>query len=107
MREALRMRMLQWMLTEPTQWVPIVDIFFHITWLDSNGSKSFINTEVFAQTYPKNTSEVVNEITHQYITVDQYTEEFGLTALKSFAYLLCSLGMAEIAVNENKIKNTF
>lgn len=102
----LCMRMLQWMLTEPTQWVPIVDIFFHITWLDSNGSKSFINTEVFAQTYPKNTSEVVNEITHQYITVDQYTEEFGLTALKSFAYLLCSLGMAEIAVNENKIKNT-
>ena len=97
--------MLQWMQTEPTQWVPIADIFFQITWLDSNGTMSFINTEVFAQTNQKNSTEVVNEITHQYITVNHYTDEFGYTGLQSFAYLLCSLGMAEIAVNEDHISN--
>ena len=101
----LCVRMLQWMQSEPRQWVPIADIFFQITTLDSNGSLSFINTQVFHQSNEKSSNDVVNEYSQRYITVEHYTDEFGYTGLQSFAFLLCSLGLAEIALNEDEMSN--
>jgi hypothetical protein len=54
---------------------------------------------------PSNQSDnciLLNEFSMAEISADSFVKEFGLTVLKAFSLLLCSLGMAEVALSSQK-----
>lgn len=93
--------MLRYLKEEPQQWVGIIEIMLRITELESDGSSSHLTTMVFHPSSERNGNEVTNEYAQHFITVERYVRDFGYTALQACALMLCSLGMAEVALNES------
>lgn len=100
-QQRLCMLMFKCLKEEPQQWVGISNIIMRITELESDGSNSHLTTLVFHPAEESNASEFTNEYTGQFITVEQYVRNFGYTGLQACALMLCSLGMAEVALNES------
>lgn len=91
---------------EPERWVSINDLQLMII-----AEESSTNTSRFASTvfYPNDehyATLLVNEYTERNIVAENYTQEFGYTALQAFALMLCSIGIAEIALNEDDKKRS-
>lgn len=83
---------------EPQQWVNILNIILRITELESDGNSSHLTTMVFHPSEEKNGNDLTNEYAKHYITVERYVKDFGYTGLQAFSLMLCSLGMAEVAL---------
>jgi len=93
--------MLKYLKDEPQQWVGIIDIMLSITELESDGSSSHLSTIVFHPADERSVNELTNEYAKHFITVERYVRDFGYTGLQAFSLMLCSLGMAEVALNES------
>ena len=90
---------------EPERWISINDILLKIYELESNGTSTRFTTLVFHPNDERDYVDIVNEYNGRIITADRYTQEFGYTGLQSLAFMLCSLGVVEIALNEDESRN--
>ena len=99
--QRLCLLMFRYLKEEPHQWVGIIDIMLRITELESDGSSSYLTTMVYHPSDERNSGELKNEYNNHFITVERYVRDFGYCALQACALMLCSLGMAEVALNEN------
>ena len=91
---------------EPHHWIGIDDLALRIVELESDGSTSYSTILVFNPNEEKATTDITNEYTQQFIAVEDYAHEFGYVGLQACAMMLCSLGMAEVALNEKQTGHT-
>lgn len=94
--------MLEWLKNEPERWSPIEAIFIKI--YACNVGTDFLQrcVMVFPPEEQKSNTEIINEFSGRHIDISSFVREFGLTTIQSFAYMLCGLGMAEIALSPLK-----
>jgi hypothetical protein len=104
-QERLCMLMFKCLKEEPQQWVGITNIMMRITELESDGTSSHLTTLVFHPYNERDMNELTNEYAKHFITVEKYLRDFGYTGLQACAIMLCSLGMAEVALNESENKH--
>jgi len=90
-----------WLREEPERWTNINDILLKIMDLESDGSTSRYDTLVFHPNDEVASTPLVNEYSRRTITAEHYTQEFGYTALQALALMLCSLGIAEVAIKDD------
>ena len=91
---------------QPQRWMAINDLLLMITAEESSENKSRFASMVFYPGDEHYATPLVNEYTQRTITAENYTREFGYTALQGFALMLCSLGIAEVALNEDDRKQS-
>lgn len=91
---------------QPERWVAINDLLLMITAEESSTNISRFASTVFYPGDEHYTTLLVNEYTQKTIMAENYTQEFGYTALQGFALMLCSLGIAEVALNEEETKQS-
>jgi hypothetical protein len=94
--------MLSWLKLEPEKWTPVEAIF--IKMYACNVGSDFMQdcALVFPTQEQKADTEIVNEFSGQYIAADRFVIEFGLVTMQAFAFMLCSLGMAELTLSAEK-----
>ena len=92
--------MLQWLKDHPYNWVKIAEIYLRIVELGSDGTKNIYTAMVYNPSEEQNTAEITNLYTNKGIGADIYAREFGYNGLKAFGFMLASLGIAEIALQE-------
>ena len=90
--------MMEWLKDHPNNWVSIIEIYMRIVELGSDGSSTIYTALVYSPHEEQASAEIVNLYTGDYIVADSYAREFGYTGLQSFAFILASLGMAEVAL---------
>jgi hypothetical protein len=73
--------------------------------LESDGSSGRYSTLVYHPNDERDHGNITNEYSGRIITADLYTQEFGYTGLQSFLFMLCSLGVVEIAVSDDEHRN--
>ena len=94
--------MLTWLADNPDRWSPIEAIFVKI-YAGNVGNDSLQScVMVFPSSEQSSSVLITNEFSGKNIAVDSFVVEFGLTSLRAFAFLLCSLGIAELAVSPLK-----
>ena len=86
---------------EPERWMNINDILLKIMDLESDGNTSRYTSLVFHPNDESASITLENLYSGRSISVEHYTQEFGYTALQGLALMLCSIGVAEVALNEN------
>ena len=96
--DTLCKQMMNWMKEHPDKWVSIKDIYMRIVQKDSEDASSIYTAMVYNPNYEQNTADMTNLYSMKGIAADSYTREFGVNGLKAFAFILASLGMAEIAL---------
>jgi len=84
---------------EPKHWVALQDVFKK-AYIYREEISQYINfpTLVFHHTEQKADTEIVNNYSGRSISVESFATEFGYTVLQAMGFMLCSLGMAQIAV---------
>ena len=82
----------------PDKWMSISEIYKRIVEMESDGTSNIYLALVYRPSEEQNTAEITNLYSKQNIVAGSYAREFGYTGLKSFAFVLASLGMAEIAM---------
>ena len=88
---------------EPNDWIGIYDILLEAAFDLSNPNSSIpIITMVFDHTYQKKDVDIVNTFSKKQLAVDSFVMEFGYTLFQSACFMLCSLGMAELALSPLK-----
>ena len=81
----------------PQNWVPIRDFYMHsFAGVDTTDDIPF-PLLVFATRRDDYRTELTNNFTGGYLTIDDYTRHFGNTFHKGLLYALASLGMVELA----------
>lgn len=97
----------QWLREDSERWVPLKDVFIKIyTTLDNDYYSLPIVTMVLNPDLQKDDTDIVNDFSNMRLTADMFAREFGLTTLQSVAFLLCSLGMAELAISNSYSHDT-
>ena len=89
----------QWMHEESERWVSIHDIFLKVYYLEEDQTPAYIDTLGFWPFDQKAEVEIVNEFSNKKIAADSFASEFGYTSLQAIAFMLASLGMAELALS--------
>ena len=89
----------QWMVEEPERWVSIYDVLLKIFVINDTDSYTKYDALVFDPSLQKAEVLITNEFSGKNIAVDSFVTEFGLTALQAFSFMLCSFGMAELALS--------
>lgn len=89
----------QWLMEEPEHWVALKDVF-QKTYIYREEISQHLSfpTLVFYHTEQKADTEIVNNYSGRSISVENFATEFGYTVLQAMGFMLCSLGMAQIAV---------
>ena len=90
-----------WLREEPERWISINDLLLKIMDLESDGTTSRYSILVYHPNDEIPSSPLLNEYSGRSITAEHYTQEFGYTALQGLALMLCSLGIAEVALNDD------
>lgn len=90
---------------EPERWISVNDILLKIYQLESDGSTSRYTTLVYHPNDERDYGAIINLYSGHTIIADSYTQEFGYTGLQSFMFLLCSLGVVEIALSDDEHRN--
>ena len=91
-----------WLKQEPERWSPIQGIFTK-TYAANAGTDHLRRTMLVVAPNEQDSSvEIVNEYSGRKLAVNDFVKEFGYTALQSFAYMLCNLGLVELAVAQKK-----
>ena len=94
-----------WLREEPERWVSIRDIFLKVYGIENGENSSRFTTLVFHPNDEQSSTQMTNEYTGNTIAADSYAMEFGYTGLQVCAFLMASVGAAEIAINEDKNMN--
>ena len=92
--------MFTWLREEPERWVSIRDIFLKVYGIENGENSSRFTTLVFHPNDEQSNTQITNEYTGSIIAADNYAMEFGYTGLQVCAFLMASVGAAEIAINE-------
>jgi len=92
--------MLNWLREEPERWVSINDIFMQICVIENNINTTRLTTLVFHPNDEQSSILISNGYNGHSITADKYAKEFGYTGLRMCAFQLASLGIVEIAIDE-------
>ena len=103
--DKLCQQMTDWLKEHPDTWVAVSDIYMKIVELGSDGSKSISTALVYNPGEEQNTAEIVNLYSADFIAAGSYAREFGYAGLQAFAFILASLGMAEVALKARKQAN--
>lgn len=90
--------MLSWLKEEPDRWTAIEG--FALKFYAANAGDDDLRRQmmVFNIYDQSERAEIINSYTGQTIACDSFVTEFGYTALQAAAFMLCSLGMAELAL---------
>ena len=93
---------LAWLKMKPDVWIPVEAIF--IKMYAGNVGTDFLQNcaLVFPPAEQSSSVEIVNECTGKSFTADSFVSEFGLVTMQAFAFMLCSLGMAELSLSSAK-----
>lgn len=83
----------------PDKWISIVDALHQLMSQDTGNAYVPFSAQVFSSNGMSELYDLKNEYSHKDIAIDSFVSEFGLTALKAFSLMLCSLGMAEVALS--------
>ena len=96
--------MLIWLKMEPEKWTSVEAIF--IKMYVCNVGKEYLQScaLVFPHSEQNSSTELVNDFSGKTFAVDSFVTEFGLVTMQSFAFMLCSLGMAELALTSDSYK---
>ena len=100
-QEKLYGSMMSWLGEEPDRWVSINDIYLKIYGIENGRNSQRMTNLVFYPGDEQSNTQIVNEYTGRLIAADSYTMEFGYTGLQTWAFVMASVGMAEIAINED------
>ena len=92
--------MCTWLREEPERWVSIRDIYLKVYGIENGENTSRFTTLVFHPNDEQSNTQMTNEYTGNFIAANSYAMEFGFTGLQMFAFLMASIGVAEIAINE-------
>lgn len=93
--------MITWLREEPDRWVSIRDIYLKIFGIENGDNTKRLTNLVFHPDDEQSSTEMINEYTSRLISANHYAMEFGYTGLQTFAFLMASVGAAEIAINED------
>ena len=93
--------MFTWLREEPERWVSIRDIFLKIYGIENGENSSRFTTLVFFPKDEQSNTQMTNEYSNKTIAANNYAMEFGYTGLQTCAFLMASVGAAEIAINED------
>jgi len=93
--------LLTWLQDEPDRWSSIDGVILKLYALKAGSATLQQTMMVFDITEQSEKSEIVNEFSGKRIACDSFVEEFGFTALRAFAFMLASLGIAELALSPN------
>ena len=94
--------MFTWLCEEPERWVSMRDIFLKVYGIENGSNSSRFTTLVFHPNDEQSNTQMTNEYTGNNIAANSYAMEFGFTGLQMCAFLMASIGAAEIAINEDK-----
>ena len=97
---------MDWLREEPERWVPVSDLSMKIRIPEKYKSITIHKCVVFNPGDQRFDATIVNELTRNAIGTDQYVQEFGRTAVKSFCFMLCSLGIVELELSEKDEANS-
>ena len=97
--------MFTWLREEPERWVSIRDIYLKVYGIENGENSSRFTTLVFYPSDEQSSTQMTNEYTGNIIAANSYAMEFGFTALQVCAFLMASIGVVEIAINEDKNMN--
>lgn len=98
--------MLNWLKNEPERWSPVQAIFDKIYACNAGTDNLQSCVMVFPPQEQKSNTDIINEFSGCSIDAATFVREFGLTTIQSFAFMLCSLGMAELALSPLKRRNS-
>lgn len=101
----LCLEMLEWLKSHPHQWVSINETYMRIVDHGSNGTGNMYTALVYRPEEEQNSADIVNQYSSKSIAANTYAQEFGYAGLQAFAFILASIGIAEIAINEDKSDN--
>ena len=94
--------MFTWLREEPERWVSIRDIYLKIYGIENGENSQRFTTLVFHPNDEQSSTQMTNEYTGKIIAANSYAMEFGFTGLQVCAFLMASVGVAEIAINEDR-----
>ncbi len=95
----LCMLLLDLMKEQPDEWFSPSDVLLKILAVDDASSIDQYSILVFYPGYEEYNHNLTNSYTERFISVDHYTQEFGYTGLQSFAMLMASIGIFQVAIN--------
>lgn len=98
-------KMFSWLRQEPQRWIGINDLLLKIGAIENGNSTSRYDTLVFCPDDEHYSVTIQNEYSGRIITAEFYTQEFGYTALQALALMLCSVGIAEVALSDDTHRN--
>ena len=84
---------------EPKNWIATSDIMQHTLSIATEEPTVPYMPMVFRPEGQSDAYDIENEFSHRKIDVGSFVPEFGLAAIQAQALLLCSLGMAEVALS--------
>ena len=91
-----------WMEEEPEGWVCLHDIIARIYALNNGNETSQFIPLVYNPKMEDYSTCLTNQYSGRVISVGSYVMEFGYTGLQMCALLMASVGMAEVAIDEDK-----
>lgn len=91
-----------WMREEPEGWVALRDVIYRIYAISNSDNSTGFIPLVYSPVTADYSTHVINEYTGRAVTGGSYVLEFGLCGLQKCALLMASLGMAEVAVNQDQ-----
>lgn len=98
--------MLQWLREDSELWVPLEDLYLKcFVVVDDDTTILPYSVMVVNPGEQKDNVDIVNDYSHLTLSAENYAHEFGYTFLQSTAFMLCSLGMAELAVSQRFVRN--
>ncbi len=90
--------MLEWLKLEPEKWTPVEAILIKMYVGNVGNDYQQSCALVFPHSEQNASTELVNDFSGKTFAVDRFVTEFGLVTMQSFAFMLCSLGMAELTL---------
>ena len=90
--------LLLWLKEEPDRWTALEGFILKLYALNAGTDPLRDDMTVFYPGDQSERTEIINEYTGQKIACDSFVSEFGCPALQGFAFMLTSLGIAELAL---------
>lgn len=98
--------MITWLRQDPEHWVSIRDIFLKIYCMENGEINMRYTTLVFNPNDEQWNMQITNLYSGRLIAADSYAMEYGFTGLQMMGFILATLGIAEIAINEDINRGT-
>lgn len=83
----------------PDSWISIPDALQETLCEPDSKNLASYDQLVFNPSYISDSHDLTNLFSQKDIAVDTFVTEFGLTAIQAYSLMLCSLGMAEVALS--------